>query len=71
VIYGYFVLAIGAGLALASWNAHRTGELQGPWFDLVERQQSRDAFQFYLVIRFVCAGLFMLLGTLAALLLRP
>ena len=69
MIDGLLLLAIGAGLALATWNAQRTGEMFSRW-GFIHRDE--DAlFQPSLVIRYGCSAAAAILGVIALLWLRP
>jgi len=64
MIQGLLFLALSAGVALATWNADKTGEIQVRAFSLLERQKSPNRFRLYLNLRFALAALFAAMGAL-------
>jgi len=71
VIFGFLMLALTAGFALTTWNAHKNGEMQVRGFSLLDRRENPDAFRLYLIIRIGVAGLLAVLGALEVFFLRP
>ena len=62
MITGLLMLATGAVLALATWNAQRSSEMKFRGFSTIERRSSPRAFKVFVALRYVVAVLFVMVG---------